>query len=69
MTVEAVLVALALIALYVIACIIWPFAPCGRCNGAGRFRSPSGKAWRACRRCRGSGRKERLGRKLLTLIK
>lgn len=38
---------------YVTACWLWPYAACSRCSGAGKRRSPSGKAWRPCRRCGG----------------
>lgn len=51
---------------YVVACWLWPFASCWRCEGRGKFRSPSGKAWRNCGRCKGSGAKLRVGRKLWT---
>jgi hypothetical protein len=51
---------------YVLACWIWPFTAHGRCNGTGKFRSPSGRAWRPCRGCGGTGRKVRAGRKLWT---
>ena len=60
------LVALALLAGYALACWLWPFAAHGRCNGTGKRRSPSGKAWRTCRGCGGSGRKVRLGRRAWT---
>lgn len=56
--------ALAWLALYLVACRIWPYTNCGKCKGGGRFRSPSGKAWRSCRRCKGSGTKIRTGRKV-----
>lgn len=46
---------------YVLACWIWPFAACRRCDGAGRFRSPTGRAWRNCKRCKGSGKRVRFG--------
>jgi hypothetical protein len=46
---------------YVIACWIWPFAACRKCEGAGKFRSPSGRAWRNCKRCKGSGKRVRGG--------
>lgn len=49
---------------YLVACTVWPYASCSRCDGAGKFRSPSGKAWRPCGKCDGSGRKVRLGRRL-----
>lgn len=63
-----VVVVLVLAALYVLACIIWPFSACARCDGNGKFRSPSGKAWRNCRRCRGTGARIRYGRRAWTYI-
>lgn len=54
--------ALLVVAGYVLACAVWPFASCGRCSGSGKKRSPTGRAWRACGRCGGSGRRVRLGR-------
>lgn len=56
------LLAVALVALvaYAIASWFWPYTTCRKCSGAGRFRSPSGRSWRACPRCGGSGAKERL---------
>ncbi|MFC4000752.1 hypothetical protein ACFS2C_11840 [Prauserella oleivorans] len=61
------LVAAVLVAalIYGTSLAIWPYTACGRCSGAGKRRSPSGKAWRPCPRCGGTGRKERLGRRLL----
>lgn len=50
------------------ACAIWPFTDCGKCEGAGQFRSPSGKAFRRCRRCKGSGARVRLGRRMWTWL-
>ncbi|MFI5614728.1 hypothetical protein [Amycolatopsis sp. NPDC051903] len=44
---------------YYLACQIWPYKACGRCQG-GKHESPSGKAWRNCFRCGGSGKKRRL---------
>lgn len=44
---------------YYLACQIWPYTTCGRCKG-GKHHSPSGKAWRDCPRCGGSGKKRRL---------
>ncbi len=60
------LVVLALVAgiLYVAACTWWPFTRCGRCRGTGKLRSPTGKAWRPCRPCDGSGTKVRFGRRV-----
>lgn len=55
--------ALALLAGYIIACTIWPFSACFGCDGDGKKRSPSGKAWRTCRRCKGTGARLRIGRR------
>jgi hypothetical protein len=49
---------------YILACWVWPYASCGRCQGSGQRRSPSGKAFGDCRRCGGSGRRLRIGRRL-----
>lgn len=47
--------ALVAVAGYVIACAPFPFIACLRCRGDGKRRSPSGRAWRRCRRCVGTG--------------
>jgi hypothetical protein len=47
---------------YIIACAVWPYRRCGRCRGVGRLHSPSGRAWRPCRRCGGEGHTVRAGR-------
>lgn len=49
---------------YAVACRIWPFASCRRCGGAGKFQSPSGRYWRHCGRCKGSGSRVRTGRRV-----
>lgn len=51
---------------YSAACWIRPFSACGRCSGTGKHRSPSAKAWRKCRWCKGSGMKLRFGRRAWT---
>ena len=56
--------ALALAALYAAACLLWPYTACTKCDGAGRIRSPGGKAFRRCRRCQGTGERERWGHRL-----
>jgi DnaJ-class molecular chaperone len=60
------LVILALLASlgYAVACTVWPYTRCPRCAGSGKRRSPSGKAWRPCRSCSGTGRRVRLGRRI-----
>jgi hypothetical protein len=54
-----------LTAIYLLSCRIYPYANCGRCNGSGKSRSPSRKAFRNCGRCTGTGRRERAGTKYL----
>lgn len=49
---------------YALSCIVWPYTTCGLCNGTRKLRSPSGKAWRPCNRCRGEGRVVRFGRRI-----
>lgn len=44
---------------------LWPIRTCGRCDGSGKTRSPSGRHWRPCKRCSGSGGRVRLGRRVL----
>jgi hypothetical protein len=53
---------------YAVHCAWWPFAACRTCDGAGKFRSKSGRAWRRCRRCKGSGERVRVGRRLWTWL-
>ena len=45
---------------YLIGCA-WPYRACRRCHGAGKLRSPSGKAWRRCPCCKASGTRIRTG--------
>ena len=47
---------------YAVGCWIWPFRRCHRCAGTGRRRSPTGRAVRLCRPCRGTGLRLRAGR-------
>jgi hypothetical protein len=60
----AVLVAAGVVG-YLVMCAVFPYASCPRCNGSGKLRSPSGKAFRNCRRCGGKGSRVRLGRRIL----
>ncbi|WP_433302278.1 hypothetical protein ACQP2F_08595 [Actinoplanes sp. CA-030573] len=47
---------------YALACWVWPFKSCRKCDGTGKKRSPSRRAFRLCRRCAGTGRRLRAGR-------
>lgn len=64
LTVLGFLTFLAASGVYFLACWWFPFAACFRCDGDGKFRSRSGKAWRYCRRCKGSGNRLRIGRRV-----
>ncbi len=61
---EMILLGLALLSIYGIACAAWPYSACSRCSGSGKRLSPSGRAFRNCPRCSGTGRRLRLGRRL-----
>lgn len=52
-------VALVLVAVYLVACQVWPYKPCPRCSG-GKHPSPTRKFWRNCTRCGGTGRQRRI---------
>lgn len=54
---------------YWVACLLWPFAACLKCDGDGKTRSPSGKTWRPCRRCDGTGRRLRFGRHVINYLR
>ena len=49
---------------YIVACAIWPFGDCFTCHGTAQRRSPTGKAFRTCRACKGTGRRVRIGRRI-----
>jgi hypothetical protein len=55
--------------LYLLGCLIWPFGKCRRCKGAGKFKSPFGRAYRYCGRCQGSGLRIRIGRHVINHIR
>jgi hypothetical protein len=59
----------ALVVGYAVHCWWLPFAACWKCDGAGRFRSASGRSWRRCRRCKGSGERVRFGRRVWTWLR
>jgi DnaJ-class molecular chaperone len=49
---------------YLIACAVWPYTNCASCDGSAKKHSPTGRAFRVCGRCEGSGRRVRLGRRI-----
>jgi hypothetical protein len=62
------LLALPLLAIGVYAerCTNMPFRKCGKCRGLGRF--PHATAWKRCRRCKGTGLRLRLGRRVFNAL-
>ncbi len=48
---------------YALRCLCWPFRACGWCDGTGKRRSATGRAYRFCRHCDGTGLRLRLGRR------
>lgn len=53
---------------YLIHCAIYPYRACRYCD-LGTHRSASGKTWRYCRHCKGTGAQLRFGRRVLTHFK
>jgi hypothetical protein len=49
---------------YILTCAIWPYQPCPRCHGTAKLSAPFGRTFRICRRCRGTGLRLRLGRRI-----
>ncbi len=50
---------------YYVSLRIWPETFCRRCNGGGRNAGSSRKRFGKCGRCGGTGRKPRLGTRML----
>ncbi|MGF1663344.1 MAG: hypothetical protein ACFCVG_12920 [Kineosporiaceae bacterium] len=48
---------------YALACWVRPVAACRTCDGNGRVRTPSGRAWLRCNACDGGGARIRTGRR------
>ncbi|MEP6697696.1 MAG: hypothetical protein ABJA34_12600 [Pseudonocardiales bacterium] len=55
----------AILGIYLLSCLLWPYKSCPACKGTGRRRSPVGISWRKCPRCKGSGEVVRVGRRVL----
>lgn len=49
---------------YAFACWRWPWTTCTKCEGKGKFTSPSGKNFRKCPKCKGSPTRMRTGRRI-----
>ena len=53
---------------YAAACSVKPFTTCKKCTGSGRRRTRIAHRWRACRPCKGSGLRLRIGRRIYNLL-
>lgn len=60
------IVVLAVSAFYYVSLRIWPHTYCRRCSGGGRNRGSTRSRFGTCRACGGSGRKPRLGNRMIT---
>ena len=59
-----VVVVLAVLAVIWLVRLWWhPFGACGRCDGSGKNLGSTGKRYGHCRKCKGTGRRQRLGSK------
>jgi len=63
-----------LVGAYLVRCLIWPMADCWCCDGDGHHRpEPNGKRRskisRPCRWCRHTGKRLRLGRRIINRVR
>ena len=65
----ATIAAIGYAAYYSLACWIFPFTNCAKCKGDGKLRSPSGRTFKLCRRCKATGRRLRVGRVIWNWIR
>jgi len=56
------LAVLAFVGWRLLTILLFPYGPCWHCRGSGKHRS--GQYWRPCRKCKGTGRRTRLGRRI-----
>lgn len=59
---------LVLAVIYLATLAFWPYTPCGWCGGGGRNAGSNSRWFGNCWFCDGSGRKLRLGRRVLGWI-
>jgi hypothetical protein len=61
-----VLFALIALVVWVVSLYLWPFAHCLKCQGSGKNRGSKTRGrgrYGQCRRCKGTGRRNRIGAK------
>ncbi|GAA0469441.1 hypothetical protein Aca07nite_27850 [Actinoplanes capillaceus] len=67
----AILAALGYAAFYLIGCAIFPFGRCRRrrCEGGRVYSRANRKVFRECRRCEGTGKRVRIGRRVYEYLR
>lgn len=61
---------IALAAGYYFSCKWWPYGPCLGCIGhPGRNRGSNARRWGTCKRCKGTGKRIRLGARIWHTVK
>ena len=61
---------IALIGGYYLSCRWWPYGPCLGCIGhPGRNHGSNSRRWGNCKRCKGTGKRIRLGARIWHTIK
>ncbi len=61
--IPVVVIGLILVIVWGVSRYLWPLARCRKCAGSGKNWGSTGKRWGECKRCGGSGRRQRLGSK------
>jgi DnaJ-class molecular chaperone len=51
----------AALACWAVSLYLWPLRPCGKCKGSGRNAGSNPQRFGECKRCGGSGRRQRFG--------
>lgn len=64
LTTWAVLAVMLWLGWYLVTCALFPWRACSWCD-SGKRRNSSGKSWRECGHCGGTGRRARIGQLVL----
>ncbi len=62
---ELVLVLIGCGAAWAAGLLLWPYSRCTRCGGSGKNSGSTGRRWGDCRKCRGTGKRQRPGSRLV----
>jgi hypothetical protein len=66
--VAAAITAAVLCAMYAARCYATPYARCAKCHGCGHVERRSGRGHRPCRRCKATGLRLRIGRRIANYL-